>query len=197
MGVGMVKMKQIAILALGILLGSSTAPRPISASSIAQTVNPLFTQTQTVTVANTAVETSLVGTGVGSVVIPANFFYVGRSLNIRVWGVHSSVANPNVTVNVKLNGSTVMTTGAHTSGNGTNDTFEMQGIITCRSTGVMGTVFSQGFYDEYNQNGAKQGMANTGTNTVDTTGPLTFDITFTWGTMSASNTISATNLTLQ
>ena len=193
----MVKLERFIILILGILLSSSTAPKPLSASSITQ-VPPytLFTQTQTITVANTVAETSLVGTGVGSVTLPANFFTVGRSINIRLWGIHSSVANPNVTLSVKLNGTPIMTTGAHASGNGANDTFEMQGIITCRSTGAMGTVFSQGFYDEYNQNGAKVGLANTTTNTVNTTAVLVVDVTFTWGTMSLSNTISATNLIL-
>ena len=157
---------------------------------------PIFTQTQTVTVANTVTETSLVGTGVGSVTLPANFFTTGKTINLHLWGIHSTVSNANLTVNLKLSGVTVATTGTVTGGNGTNSIFEMQAIITCRSTGAMGTVFVQGFYDEYNLNGAKAGLPNTTTNTVDTTGTIAVDVTFTWGTASPSDTISATNFTI-
>ena len=157
---------------------------------------PIFAQTQTVTIANSVTETTLVGLGTGSVTLPANFFTVGKTITLRMWGFHSTVSNANITINVKLGGATVATTGAAASGNATNATFELQSMITCRTTGAGGTAFTQGYYDEYHVNGAKVGLTNTGTNAINTTIPLTLDVTATWGTMSASDTISATNFNI-
>lgn len=159
-------------------------------------LGPIFTQTQTVTVGNSVAETTIVGLGAGSVTLPANFFTVGKTVTLRMWGFHSTVANANITVNLKLGGTTVATTGAAASGNATNATFEFQAMITCRTTGIGGTVSTQGYYDEYHVNGAKVGLTNTGTNTINTTIPLTLDVTAAWGTMSPSDTISATNFTV-
>ena len=158
---------------------------------------PIFAQTQTVTVANTAAETTLVGTGQGSVTLPANFFYAGKSIKLTMLGYHSSTANPNITINLKLGGTTISTTGAHSSGNGSNDVFKIENWITCRTAGATGTIFAQGEYDEIHTSGLVAGMPNTGTDTIDTTGTLAVNITVTWGTADPGNTISATNFIIE
>lgn len=156
----------------------------------------LFTQTDTVTVANTVTETTLSGTGVGSLTIPANFFIIGRTLRIRGFGYHSSTGNPTITLRFKL-GSTTIGTVTGASGNGSNDGFEFDGVLTCRTTGASGTIQAQGSYQELQPNGLIEGGGNTSTTTINTTTSQTLSITVQWGTASASNTISLTNLILE
>jgi hypothetical protein len=159
----------------------------------------LFRQTQSVTVANTVTETTLIGTGVGSVTLPAAFFNAGTTLKVRVFGTHSAVSAPNIQLRVKLGSTTVLDTGAVASGNSTNALFSLEGYITCRTTGATGTVFSQGWYNERTAAGALTTfpMVNTTTSTIDTTGTLAVSVTLQWGTASASDTATATNLIIE
>lgn len=157
---------------------------------------PIFAQTQTVTVGNTVTETTLVGTGQGSATLPANFFFVGKTIRCKMLGFHSSTGGPTVTFRFKLGGTTVATaTGA--SGNGTNDGFMVEVYITCRSIGATGTIFAQGQYAELHSGGLVDGLTPTATTTVDTTGTLAVNITIEWGTAVAGNTASATNFTIE
>jgi hypothetical protein len=155
----------------------------------------LFSQTASVTIANTVTETALSSAGVGSLVLPANFLTVGKSIAIWCYGIHSSSGNPTATVKVKLN-STVIGQATGTSGNGSVDGFEISSFLTVRSIGVSGTIFGQGRYFEEQNNGLATAFKNTSTTTIDTTIAQTMSITFQWGTASASNTITATNLTI-
>lgn len=156
----------------------------------------LFVQTDTVTVANTTTETALSGTGVGSLVLPANFLIIGRTIRIRGFGYHSSTGNPTVTFRVKL-GSTTVGTVTGTGGNGTNDGFEFDGVLTCRTTGASGTVQPQGKYQELHPSGLIEGGGSTSTVTIDTTVSQTISLTFQWGTANAGNTISLTNFIVE
>jgi hypothetical protein len=157
----------------------------------------IFTQTNSVTVANTVTETALSGTGVGTLTLPANFFVAGKTLNFNMMGFHSSTANPNINIRVKLGSTTVLTTGAVTSGNGSSNGFEAYGEITCRTTGSSGTVIGQGVYNEMHSSGAREDMVNTTTTTINTTTSQTLSITVEWGTASASNTITSTNFSVE
>lgn len=157
----------------------------------------LFTQTATATVANTTTETTVTSTGSGSLTLPANFFEVGKSIVIHAEGFHSAVANPNITVKIKIGGTTYLTTGTVVSGNSTNAYCEIKGTITCRTTGASGTVQAQGFFVETGGGDNHFGMPNTTTQTIDTTVTQTVDVTVQWGTASSSNTISITNLIIE
>lgn len=156
----------------------------------------LFIQTSTTTVSNTAIESSLLGTGVGSLTIPANFLVAGRTLRIRGFGYHSSTGNPTITLRFKL-GSTTIGTVTGTGGNGSNDGFEFDGVLTCRTTGVSGTVQAQGKYQELHPSGLIEGGGNASTTTIDTTASHSIAITFQWGTAAVGNTISLTNLIVE
>jgi len=160
-------------------------------NGIEQTLNgTIYTQTADKTVANTVVDTSIIGTGVGTVTLPANFLVAGKSIDFKVMGYHSSTGNPTITVKIKL-GSTVVATGTATSGNGTTNGFTILASVTCRTTGATGTVASAGMYQELHNGGAYEGLVQTGTTTIDTTVTQVFDVTVTWGTASASNTITS------
>ena len=160
-------------------------------------IGTLFTQTASVTVANTTTQTTLLDGGVGSVTLPVNFFYPGRTLRITLYGYHSTVANPNITMRVKFGSTTILTTGAVASGNSTNTAIKLEGFVTCRTDGATGTVIGQGTYTEAGGGANIFDMTNTATTTIDTTASQTVDITVQWGTASASNTITSTNVILE
>ena len=153
----------------------------------------LFTQTADQTIANTVTETTLFGTGVtvgGGLTLPANFFVAGKTLKLHIHGYHSSTGNPNVTIKIKL-GSTVVATATDVSGNGATDGFYFDGEIVCRTTGATGTVSAGGQYDEVHTSGLNMGIVQTGTTTIDTTASQVIDVTLTWGTADAGNTVTS------
>lgn len=157
----------------------------------------LFSQTSTVTVANSSVETTLVGTGIGSVTIPANYFSVGTTLKIRGYGFHTASGSPNITVKIKFGSSIILNTGAQSSGNSTNALVYIDAILTCRSTGASGTLQAQGYYQESGGGINNFPMVNITTTTFDTTVSQTVDITVQWGTASTGNSISLSNLAIE
>jgi hypothetical protein len=157
----------------------------------------LFTQTATVTVTNTTTETTVTSTGVGTLTLPANFFVAGKTIQIAGFGIVSSASNPNMRIRIKLGSTTILDTGNVPSGNVTNASFIVDGIITCRTTGSSGTLMAQGYYEEVQGSGAKGSMANTTTTTINTTTSQALTITAQWSSASTSNTISLTNLLLK
>lgn len=154
--------------------------------------SPLFTQTATVTVTATS-ETTLLGSGAGSLTIPANWFTaVGNSLIIESYGRLTTTTVPG-TQRVRLKfGSTVMLdTGAYSLvGSITNGVYKMRTIITARTVGASGTLIAESIFETTGTalipNEAK--MLNTATITVDTTATQVVDFTNLFDT--ASNSIS-------
>lgn len=155
---------------------------------------PVFIQTTNKTVANTVTETSLIDGGVGQLTIPANFFTVGKTLKFELLGFHSATSNPTLRVRVKIGSVTVCDSGAVSTANSTNDLVQLNAMITCRTTGVSGEVHGHGYWQELGSGFNNFQMVNTSPVVIDTTATNTFDITVEWGTASASNTITSTNV---
>lgn len=154
------------------------------------------------TVANTVTETSLVGTGVTgqSVTLGANFFNVGTSIRWRLMGYLSDTGTPTIQIKVKLGSTVIYDTTAQTLPSLTgNQLFFMEGRATCRTTGATGTIFAT---SEVFCNTGASSLGNldivvpTAAVTIDTTSSQVFDVTATWGTASASNTITINNFSL-
>jgi len=163
-------------------------------NGIEQTIQGIiFTQTANTTVANTVTETTIIGTGVGTVTLPANFFVAGKTVNLEMRGYHSSVSTPTLRVRIKLGSTTILDSGAKSTGNGTNDGFRLNAMITCRATGVSGTVHGQGDYIELHTGGVTVELVSTSVVTVDTTASQAIVITVEWGTAALGNTITSTN----
>lgn len=165
-------------------------------AGIEQTISGVvFTQTADKTIANTTTETTLIGTGVGTVTLPANFFTVGKTIRFRFRGIISDTGTPTVQIKIKLGATTIADSGtvALILSTLSNDYFEVEGGLTCRTTGATGTVISSGvmLYDKNANASNAIGIINTGTTTIDTTASQAFDVTFDWGTASASNTITS------
>ena len=155
---------------------------------------PLFAQNNSVTVGNTVTETSVVGSGAGSMALPANFFIEGRSLVLRAAGFHSSVANPDIRWRVKLDGVTFLDSGNFNTGAGNNESFLLEALFTCRSAGNNGTFIAQGSYIEFGTNSV--GLVMLAPANMNTEGSLTLDVSAEWGTANATNTLTVTNLLL-
>lgn len=162
----------------------------------------IFTQTADKTVANTTTETSIVGTGVGGLTLPANFFVAGKTIRIALSGVYSTVAVTGDTVTIKVKyGSTVLAlkaTSALVTG-GTNLFWGAEILVICRSTGGSGTVQVSGgveyqiasavtVTDELNH---PSGTAGGGTATIDTTASALLDVTITHSAANAANTVKS------
>lgn len=158
----------------------------------------LFTQTADKAVTNTVTETSIVGTGTGSLTLPASFFVVGRTMKLIMSGVYSTVAVTGDTVTIKVKyGSTVIATVATTSllAGASSLYWESELLITCRSTGASGTVMTSGAvrYQITTAGGVAQDILNNGaaTTTIDTTASSLFDITVTHSAANASNSVKS------
>ena len=160
----------------------------------------LFTQTATATVANTLTETSILSTGVGTKTLPTNFFVAGKTIRVRVEGYVSNLVTPTIQIKVKLGSTVVLDTTAVTMTTITGSRrFSVEGTITCRTNGASGTIFSQGEVKYFSIASTANfiDMVNTTTTTIDTTITQIIDVTCTWGTANASNTISSTDATIQ
>lgn len=164
-------------------------------------VGTIFIQTGTLTYANSTTETSLIGTGLGSVTLPANFWTVGKSIRVKGRGFYSSGAlAPSIALKSKF-GSTILASA--TIGNllnsASNSGFSFEQILTCRSTGASGTVQVDGSISYSTGIGllGASYLIDTAPNVIDTTISQALGVTGTWGTASASNTMSITNVSVE
>lgn len=162
----------------------------------------IFVATADKTVTNTSAATSIIGTGVGSITLPANFLVAGKTLRISIGGVFSTLLTPgNLTIVVKLGSTTIASsTISNILASASNNAFQGAGTITCRSAGASGSVSMNGNVN-YDTGVLTRGFAalnNSGsTVTLDTTASQTLDITVQWATASASNSIKATTATVE
>ncbi len=159
------------------------------------TKGTIFAQIATATIANSGAETTLLASGIGTTLLPANYLVPGRTIKIKVTGIISDTLVPNYTVNLRLNGTLVATATGTFTGVIANDVFEIIFVITCRTTGVGGTAFIQGSMETNAVN--RLSIANTAPTVVDTTVSTSIDVLFQWGTADPANTISATNALIE
>lgn len=169
----------------------------------------IFSQTADATVANTGTETTLIGTGVGTVTLPADVLFgssgsAGRTLRITARGIYGTdaITPGNLNLRVKLGATTICTTGnvAATAAL-TNRFWELTAYITCRTQGAAGTVLGNGGFLHDDALATSElriwQMINTGTTTIDTTASLAIDVTADWDTADAQNTITCQVLVVE
>lgn len=189
---------------LGFLLGLSTVALLLAQAPKPGTGNPttgygapagtIFVRTGTTTVANTAAETLLLGSGVGSTTIAGGVLYPGRMIRFEQRGVLSTTGNPTLRYRIKVNGTDIIDTGATTMpGVPVNANFIMQTDLTCLTAGTNGSVIASGgltFQTTQGQLTIACNWAPIQTTVIDTTATITFNSSVQWGTASPSNTIS-------
>ncbi len=160
----------------------------------------IFTASAGATVGNTTTETSLIGTGIGSVALPASFYSAGKYLRIKAKGFISNTGTPTIRIRVKLGSTAILDTTATTMVTITGAMmFEIHAEILCRTTGASGSVIGQGVFIYYSAAGTPNyiSMVNTTTTTIDTTAGQVADVTAEWGTIDPSNTMTATQSTFE
>lgn len=164
----------------------------------------IFTQTADQTVTNTTTETTILGSGVGTKTLPANFFVAGKTIRLRIGGIYSTpaVATPSIIIKVKYGSTTIatVTTSSLLSG-ASNLEFDGEVLITCRTTGSSGTVMVHGDI-EY-----ATGVAGTisvdplnnagATTTINTTTSNAIDVTAQWDSATSTRIGKSTISTME
>lgn len=154
----------------------------------------LFSQTSIKTVANTNVETSLIGTGVGlGLTVPAGYFQDGYSFLYKTGGVFRDSSNGQL-IRFRLRNSGVL----FDSGNLTlSNVNTLRGWnIECQFTYYAGNIITNFSFSYTNGTNDAFGFTNQGTNVINNAVPNTLDFTTQWSTASALNTISSNYGTL-
>lgn len=168
----------------------------------------ITTQTYTSTadglVEDTVTETTLIGTGLGTLTLPANFFVAGKTVRLWAYGVYSTDAvAADLQLRIKLGSTVIGDTGVQTPANGITDRYwTMRGVITCRTTGATGTVMAQATF-EHLATSVSTGtltwweMSNTAATVIDTTAAQILDFTAEWSAADVDNSIQCTNFTVE
>lgn len=155
----------------------------------------IFTQTADQTIADTTTETTMFGTGVGTLTLPANFWTVGKTIRFEIHGDFADTGNPTAQVQVYQGATSLIDSGAITlSGLTGTEEWETHVIITCRSVGATGTLETiiDWEYETTTGSSAIERLDVQGTTTViDTTASQVLDATFQWGTAAAANTLTS------
>jgi hypothetical protein len=180
----------------GVTAADSGGETVVTIPGAAATTNiGLFAQTANSTaITATAVETTLINGGVGTLSVPANGFAVGDSFRAIIAGVLSAANNQTIRIRVKSGSVILLDSGAQPITNITNDVFSLNVDFTIRALGAAGvaSIVSLGtFHYVKTSNAATQGFAFNVVNntTFDTTISNTLNITVQWGSNNAGNSI--------
>lgn len=154
-----------------------------------------FVQTNTTTVANTDVETSLTNTGVGNISIPANSLQAGNVIRITANGYFSSGSGQAFDLNLKL-GSTIVCSGGLFELEGvTTNQWSLMATVVVQTNGVSGGVVASGMLSCPNHTsgislyGGITQLVKTNTTVIDTTSAITPNLTVVWASADPANSI--------
>jgi hypothetical protein len=163
----------------------------------------LYAQTALGTnITNTTVETSLVGTGVGTLTVPANAFKVGDSFTVKMCGRLSCANNETIHIRLKSDGVVIADAGIFQMKQVTGKYFELITDFTITKIGAAGVaeLFVNGQY-AYNQDANTQldgvNFALISNTTFDTTVVNSLSVTAQWGLAKTANSIQSQNFILQ
>lgn len=156
----------------------------------------VFQQTADATVTQ-ATDTSLIGTGKGTMTLPANFWTVGKTVHVKHRGRMGAAIAATQQFKVKQGATTLADSGAVVvAGALTNAAYEAEFEICCRTVGATGTLSIRGVV-EYNNGITRQSVdltnAAAGPITFDTTAAGLLDLTLAYGAVVAANTTTSTN----
>ena len=152
-------------------------------------------------ISNTTVESSILGTGVGTLSVPANAFQVGDSFRAKLTGNMSAANNNTIEIHIKTGSVILADTGIVTLPNITNLNWTIEVDFTIRAIGGAGvaSIISSGVFT-YMKNASNAFEGDTfsvvNNTTFNTTVSNTLDVTVKWGTASASNIINSDLFTL-
>lgn len=132
---------------------------------------------------------------VGTNILPANFWTVGKTVRIRTMGKFRTTANPTMNFSLNLGGRTLVTTGAVNMPTTVNSKyFIVDGYLQCRQTGVSGRVMAWSTLTRQGSTAVSTdsiGMMSSDAAIINTTQAASIDIVTAWGTANALNVISS------
>ena len=155
----------------------------------------LFSQTSNgPTVVATTTESSIRGTGVGSLSVPSNGFSVGDSFSVRIVGHISSKNNDTIRIRVKTGSVVLGDSGLITMPQTTGKHYTIDSNFTIRQIGVAGVAsIVTGLVFTYSKDASNafegSDFSTINNSTFDTTTNNTLDITVQWGSTDAQNSI--------
>lgn len=155
----------------------------------------LFSQTSNgPTVAATTTESSIIGTGVGTLSVPASGFSVGDSFSVRIVGHISSKNNDTIRIRVKSGSVVLGDSGLITMPQTTSKHFTIDSNFTIRQIGVAGVAsIVTGLVFTYSKDASNafegSDFSTINNSTFDTTTSNTLNITVQWGSTDAQNSI--------
>ena len=185
------------------ITGDGTPANPLQANYLPSTSYGVFAQTTSSIPATGITEKSIIGTGVGTLTVPANAFQIGDSFTLASDGLVSSLSSATLEIHVKtLAGAVLCDTGIINMALATNKPFLLSLYFTIRTLGGVGVAsISSGGLFSYIRNGGTQFegyvLSQINTTTFNTTIDNTLVVTAQWNTGSASNTIQSINFILQ
>ena len=185
------------------ILGSFGFQSGVSSGSLPATSNyGLWTQIADGTpVVNTLVETSILGSGLGTLSVPANTFLVGDTFHLKMCGNLNAQNNAKITIRLHANGIDIGSTGLLTLVATTSKIWELTADFTIRAIGGAGVgilATNGNFNYKGNASSSFEGInfSNLDTTTFDTTIINIFDVVAQWGTANVLNSINTTQVIL-
>lgn len=153
------------------------------------------------TIANTTADTAFAS----SYTIPANSLAVGNVIKVKLFGVYSTaLVAPTLTLKFKVGATTVLASSAINTlvGSSTNLGWTAEATFIVTALGASGTFECQGLSEFSTNSIAAAGLLENLTNTavigsIATTGMLTVAASGTWGTASASNSITLRQMVVE
>jgi hypothetical protein len=130
-----------------------------------------------------------------TLVLPANYLKTGRLISVKAKGIWAATATPTYTFRLQNTVGTTVTivTGAAITVSAiTNQAWELELLVQCRTEGTSGTVLAQGHLDMGGVTGTSYLPASgtaPATATVDTTIAQTWGVEIACSASSASNTV--------
>ena len=161
----------------------------------------LYSQTAAGAVVNTAPEQSVVGTGIGSLAIPANRFVVGDSFHAKLGGLINATGGggrSEIIIKIKAGAIILASTGIFDLDNATNQGWELELDFTITAIGASGSISTNGDF-VYTKDGARDvyGYIFQDVQSIDTTVSNTLDVTVEWNVINGGDDIYSQNFVLQ
>jgi hypothetical protein len=155
----------------------------------------LFAQTSnSTTITSTIIESSLIGSGLGTLIVPPNNFSIGNSFRGDFGGILSSKNNDQLRIRIKSNAIILADSGFQTLPGNINVNWSLALNFTIRSLGVAGVgsiVTFANFITIKQSNGTSEGFGfnNVNNTTFDTTIANNLEVTAEWSSNSPLNSI--------
>ena len=163
-------------------------------------VSSLYAQTVQSATINTVGEQSIIGTGEGSLTVPADWFRVGDSYHGKLGGLINATGGGNrseIIINIKSNGTILATTGVFDLDLANDEGWECELDFTIAAIGATGSICTNGnFAYTKDNNRAVFGYIFQDVQTIDTTVSNTLDITVEWSVLKSGDDIYSANFVL-